>query len=122
MLSKFILMYGRRLTLVCDGQCNKAWGINNRPRKQLSDDEDDYCWIPDHELAEAPTNPGTYEGGHGKPSGVPLTSQDSIVMNKWCSRECERSEAFESHEVPVVRDFVHPVPNKPSSRRATQPK
>ena len=68
----------------CDGNCKKAWGINARPSIQLSDDPDDFEYMSDGELGEAPADSGMYEGGHAKPG-----SQDEFP-NKWCVRECER--------------------------------
>jgi hypothetical protein len=47
----------------------------------MSDDEDDYGYLSDDELGDAPEYPGTYEGGQGK---------NPLSMNKWCVRECER--------------------------------
>jgi hypothetical protein len=71
--------------LACDARCNKAWGINNRPRVSLSEDDEDFAFLSDTELGVAPFDPGTYEGGHAKP----ITTSDRL--NKWCYRECERS-------------------------------
>jgi hypothetical protein len=88
--------------VVCDRQCHKAWGINNRPRVQLSDDPDDYAFLADDELGEAPADPGTYEGGDAKP-----LSPDEFPQ-KWCVRECERcamSQPGEYHLPLVVRSF-----------------
>ena len=68
----------------CDEKCHKAWGISSRPKVYLSDNPDDYEFLSDDELPEAPEDPGTYEGGHGKPSHI------SQAPNKWCARECER--------------------------------
>jgi hypothetical protein len=68
---------GTSVILICDAQCNKAWGVNSRP----IDDETNE-WIADFEQ-EAPADPGTYEGGSGKP--------DTPRHNPWCARECERS-------------------------------
>ena len=79
--------FGREVILACDGNCAKAWGINNHPKVELSDDEDDYAFLADDELGIAPTNPGTYEDGQGKPP--------EPVHNKWCLRECERSASCE---------------------------
>lgn len=73
------------MALVCDGVCSKAWGINNRPRIQLSDKADDYEFLSDGEVGDAPINPGTWEGGHSKPT------HKNQRLNKWCARECERS-------------------------------
>ena len=83
-MEKEIIYFGQKAKVACDGKCNKAWGIQNRPRKQLSADEDDYCFLADGELDDAPVDPGTYEGGHAKPVGK------EHAMNKWCVRECER--------------------------------
>lgn len=73
------------VAFACDANCRKAWGINSRPKVQFSDDPDDYAFLTDAELGDAPDDPGTYEGGHGKP-----THPDDR-LNKWCVRECERS-------------------------------
>lgn len=92
-------------TLACDGKCHKAWGICNRPKKQLSDDEDDYESLADHELDNAPENPGTYEGGCGKPS-------DPSGINKWCHRECERSNFIRQGRAIELPDFSKRVRNR----------
>jgi hypothetical protein len=83
-----IQYFGRPCNAVCDRKCNKAWGINTRPKVQLSEDGDgdDYAFLADNELGEAPADPGTYEGTHGKPS------TPDHFPNKWCIRECERCE------------------------------
>lgn len=91
-LSEFIhkeLSYAPQpVVILCDGKCEKAWGINNRPKVVITEgDVDDYYYVPDGELGIAPEDPGTYEGGHGKPD--PREGPDR--MNKWCARECERS-------------------------------
>lgn len=77
------LFFGKTATLQCDGNCNKAWGVNSRPRLVPEDNDDDFCYLSDNELGTAPKNPGTYEGGEAKPV-IPM-------HNKWCWRECERS-------------------------------
>lgn len=78
--------FGRAMRVICDRNCNKAWGINSRPSIHLSDDPDDYAFLADGELGDAPVDPGTYEGGQAKP----LTPDD--FPTKWCVRECERCE------------------------------
>jgi hypothetical protein len=88
-LVKQILFCGKTAIVCCDAKCNKAWGINNRPKVQLSKDEDDYAFLADGELGEAPVDPGTYEGDHAKPQ------TDAERMNKWCVRECERCRMSE---------------------------
>jgi hypothetical protein len=96
--------------VTCDRQCNKAWGLNNRPTVQLSDDEDDYAFMSDAELGEAPAAPGTYEGGEGKPS-----SPDEFP-NKWCVRECERcnmSIPGEENKPLAVASFAERRNNRP---------
>jgi hypothetical protein len=104
-----IVYFGKQCVLACDAQCHKAWGINNRPRVYLEDptgtvypnddhhypqdekiDGDNYAFLADDELGEAPFDPGTYEGGHAKPT----LPEDRL--NKWCARECERSDIADS--------------------------
>lgn len=112
MLTKQINWFDRLCTLACDGRCDKAWGINNRPRVEFDPNEpDDYAFLADHEVGTAPADPGTYEGGHGKPSAVPLV--DSARMNKWCSRECERGvvlEPFEARTLPTFDERRYNMP------------
>ena len=80
-----ILFCGQKARVKCDRKCSKAWGLNRRSRQQLSEtDEEDYCFLADSELREAPRNPGTYECGSAKP----LTPDE--FPQKWCVRECER--------------------------------
>ena len=102
MLQKEIKLFRDQCILACDGKCHKAWGINNRPKRQLSEDEDDYEYLSDNELGEAPENPGTYEGGQGK---------NPKSLNKWCARECERSKIFDMDEQIALKNFENPVKN-----------
>ncbi len=64
----------------CDGKCNKAWGINSRPRNSDDTQIEDEC------LGEAPIDPGTTEGWDKKPKSL------KEFPNRWCVRECERSK------------------------------
>lgn len=89
--------------------CHKAWGINNRPKEQLSDDDDDYAFLADSELGEAPEDPGTYEGGHAKPT----RAEDRL--NKWCFRECERSCIAKRGEALTPPDFSKRLFNIPQN-------
>ena len=92
-IHKEILYFGKYVLLSCDGRCEKAWGISHRPSVALnSNNEDDYAWLADGELEEAPDDPGTYEGGQGKPT------PDEKLESKWCARECERSTLTNSGE------------------------
>jgi hypothetical protein len=84
MKEAIITFCSQKAKVACDENCKKAWGHNSRPKVQLSDNEDDFAFLADSELGEAPADPGTYEGGHGKP-----LSSDGFP-NKWCVRECER--------------------------------
>lgn len=99
MLAKTVLYFGNPVCVCCDGNCAKAWGINSRPRVQIGTDEDDYAFLADDELGDAPVNPGTYEGGHAKPT------EDSERLNKWCVRECERSDMADLGELCQPKDF-----------------
>ena len=115
-LEKRITFFGQPATVACDGRCSKAWGINTRPSVPLSDDdEDDFYWVPDDELGNAPSDPGTYEGGYGKPSSV----QSAADMNKWCVRECERCAMSDpgAADAPLkLRDFSERRYNKPQRK------
>jgi hypothetical protein len=109
MIAKQILYFGHKLILACDACCEKAWGINNRPRLQVSPtDEDDYAFQADGELEEAPADPGTVEGGDCKPR-LPRER-----LNKWCCRECERSVRVKPGEDCELPDFTLRVYNIPS--------
>lgn len=92
-----IKAYGENAILACDGNCQKAWGEHSRPTIQLSENEDDFAYLADDELGIAPADPGTYEGGCGKPS--------EPKHNKWCFRECERSSWCGDREIPVLKKF-----------------
>ena len=81
-MKKEIIFLGEQVVVSCDENCNKAWGRSTRPRLLKEDDE--WGFIPDEELDDAPVDPGTREGGQAKP-----TSKEQIP-NKWCVRECER--------------------------------
>lgn len=110
-MNEAVITYcGQQAKVVCDRQCNKAWGINTRPRVQLSDDEDDYAFLADGELGDAPIDPGTYEGQDGKPESP------NEFPNRWCVRECERSSMSEpgKWKFPLpVRTFDERRPNIP---------
>ena len=86
------ILWDERCTLVCDRNCGKAFGINGRPKLQLSADEDDAVYLTDAEVGEAPGSGHTVilsEGGHMKPRGPDGGG------GKWCARECERSKAVD---------------------------
>jgi hypothetical protein len=105
MMEQQITYFGQQVTVACDEKCNKAWGINKRPQNQLSDDPDDYEYLSDDELGEAPVHPGTWEGSDKKPvnkAGIP---------NRWCVRECERCGKFEVGESITLKDFSQRIRN-----------
>ena len=110
MNTTLVIYFGQPMTVACDRQCDKAWGINNRPRKYLSANEDDYEFLADGELGNAPVDPGTYEGDHAKPL------RPSQFPNKWCVRECERCSMSRPNEFdkPLkLYDYSQRVYNKP---------
>lgn len=91
----------------CDLKCEKAFGVNGRPRIDFDPaDPDDNAMLSDDELGEALRNPGTYEGGHGKP-------MHPTEMNKWCIRECERSVMVDRGADIVLPDFSRRLYNQP---------
>ncbi len=97
MIEKDIFFCGQPVTVSCDGQCSKAWGISSRPYIQLDDsNEDDIVFLADGELGEAPADPGTYEGGDAKPT----TPEDRL--NRWCVRECERCVWIDKNQYTVM--------------------
>lgn len=105
--TKQIQWLRQSVTLACDGLCAKAWGVNCRPREQFdSADADDFAFLADAELGTAPADPGTYEGGYGKPDSPE-------GMNKWCARECERSTLNEVGEPVAIKDLSMRSYNKP---------
>lgn len=104
-MEKEIIYCGQKTKVGCDEKCNKAWGLNTRPKEQLSDDWDDYAFLSDGELGDAPIDPQTYEGGHGKPEA------DEPKLNKWCVRECERCTMSNPN------DFDKPLKIKDFSKR-----
>jgi hypothetical protein len=115
-IKKHLIYFGRNATHACDGKCNKAWGNNNRPTIQLSDDPDDFAYLADGELGEAPKISGIYEGGDNKP--VDAKGPDDI--NKWCVRECERawlSDPYQPNAEPQLPDFSARFYNKAPHRR-----
>jgi hypothetical protein len=101
-MKKVITYYNRKMLLICDGKCDKAWGVSSRPKIQLSEtDENDYCYLADDELEIALEDPLTYEGldMEGKPTC------DEEKMNRWCCRECERSSINDLLGEIEVKDF-----------------
>jgi hypothetical protein len=111
-MEKLIQYCYRTAKVACDEKCNKAWGVQMRPKVDLDqNDPDDYYFLADDELGEAPVNPGTYEGDEGKP-----VSKDEIP-NKWCVRQCERCSmsAIGKHDEPLeLRDWNKRSYNIPS--------
>ena len=99
MIKKDIIYFGEPCVLFCDEKCNKAWELNSREKVQVSDDEDDYEFLTDDKLGEAPEDPHLYEDGHAKPCC------DNEKLNKWCCRECERSKIVSASEVNDNTDF-----------------
>jgi hypothetical protein len=108
-IGKEITYCGHRVVIGCDARCDKAWGMNARPRVEFhpNDDPDDFAWLCDDELGNAPMDPGTYEGGQAKP----VTPEDRL--NKWCARECERSHIADTWLDLRLLDFSVRVYNMP---------
>ena len=108
-IAKIIEYFGEPCILICDGNCRKAWGINRRPHTFNSDNPDDYVFIADSKIGDAPDDPGTYEGGDAKPLFR------AARLNKWCARECERGTVVDNNEEFELRDLEHPKPNIPTA-------
>ena len=116
MIAKEIVYFRHKLILVCDARCDKAWGMHSRPRVELSAvNENDWAFLADNELGQAPDDPGTAEGDHRKPQ-IP-----SERLNKWCCRECERSlrvKPGEDFELPDFTQRVYNLPQLPPNGKA----
>jgi len=99
MITKLITYCGKPAIIGCDGNCDKAWGINSRPKVDI----DGVTFMKsDDELGIAPSDPGTYEGGQAKP-----TNKEEM-LNKWCCRECERCDINNFGTQPVPESLTLP--------------
>jgi len=107
-LVSYVRFCGQPVVITCDMKCHLAWGINSRPKMQLSAvDEDDYYLLADGEMLEpAPVDPGSYEYTDSKPREVPEEH------NRWCARKCERSKIIDEGEPLTLRDFSRRNYNK----------
>ncbi|MDO8269659.1 MAG: hypothetical protein Q7T54_03250 [Candidatus Levybacteria bacterium] len=105
--------FGKDVVISCDLKCFKAWGINERPRVQLSNEEDDYEWLADDELGLAPEESPWTEGDQNKPN----PSEEGQVHNKWCVRECERSVMTKPGEPIELQDFSVRIFNIPQGQK-----
>lgn len=78
----------------CDGNCDLAWGIFDRPTKKLSDNPDDVFYIGDEELMFkiAPDSNIIVDGEEQ------IHSSFLIAHNKWCIKQCERLVYAESDD------------------------
>ncbi len=72
LLTTSILYFGKRCLAVRDRKYNKALGLNvDRPQWREPAQPDDGIWLADADVGIALANPGSYEGGQGKPSTPP---------------------------------------------------
>lgn len=106
MYIKCVQFLSQPVAIGCDGICSKAWGSNSRPRVQLSDDENDYEYLADHELNDAPFDPGIYVGDCAKPIA------DNQRLNKWCIHECERIAFVQKGQLKTLPNFGVRISNK----------
>jgi len=118
-IAKCVTAHGEPHVMMCDGRCDKAWGMNSRPSEDLDpNNPDDFVWLSDSELGEAPECPGTSEGGEYKPQ------KPEFRLNKWCYRECERSREAKLNAEPISpRDWskrVYNIPRMDDSARTTE--
>lgn len=112
---RLITYFDAPAAVACDARCEKAWGNNNRPQIQFSDDEEDTAFLADDEVGIAPENPGTYEGECAKPR----TPEERL--NKWCVRECERSEMTDAPHTYAGKRCPLETVSDFSERRYNQP-
>ena len=117
MIARQITFFGQACVVACDANCAKAWGINARPHIDFDPtDPDDYAFLADGELGEAPVDPGTYEGGDAKPQ------HPKDRLNRWCVRQCERCEKSrvgKPDQIIETHDWTKRVHNQPWKRTPT---
>lgn len=123
-IARDVLFGGQKCVVACDAKCHKAWGMNQRlqfhrdntgayrkmSNEEIEDraicpDENDTMYLPDADMDEAPVEPGTWEGEDTKP----VDPEDRL--NKWCTRECERSVLVDRGHPITLPNFDHPVFN-----------
>ncbi len=95
------VLFGHPCLITCDGLCHKAWGNDDRPRNQLSECEDDWEYLADEELPDAPVTPSDSAGDDVKPISIP----PGFRHNRWCVRECERSSISLPGELITLPDL-----------------
>ncbi|MBP1309209.1 hypothetical protein JOD82_002229 [Paenibacillus sp. 1182] len=108
MITKEVTAFGMKVMIGCDAKCDRAFGINGRPKEQLSDDPDDYAFLSDDKAGVAPESGKTKivsEGGDMKPV------KPEERLNRWCCRECERCEMGAIGEEIWLKDWSKPVYN-----------
>lgn len=108
--SSEIIFFRQKQIVACDAKCNKAFGAGGRPQVKLSSDPDDFEWLADNELGDAPQITGYTEGGQDKPLKL------SEAHNKWCARQCERSVMVSPGEPIMLPDFSKRIPNIDSKK------
>lgn len=106
MINQSVVPYfDKAMRVMCDRNCGKAWGINARPRVQLSDDPDDFAYLADDELDDAPVDPGTREGDVAKP----LTPDDFIGVARLQRSNLQSAVETRSHHL-TKKPAVHVPP------------
>jgi len=103
--SSEIQFFGQPCVLACDAKCDKAFGIALRETSPNSLAEDDFEWLADDELGEAPEITGETEGGDDKPRDL------LEAHNKWCARQCERAVMVDPGEPIILPNFSERVQN-----------
>jgi hypothetical protein len=122
LLARPILFCDDWAIITCDGRCDKAWGMQNRPKRMLSADPDDYVYLADDDpmIGQTPNSSELgSEGDEEKPSDSALQAKYSYLMNRWCARACERATMLTDV---VVCDMANPRPNKHSRLLGRQKK
>jgi len=113
LVTEDIYYFGRPVRIICDMNCAKAFGFENRPKVFLTpggeeEDYDDHALLADDEVPDQAPDPQSWEGGEGKPNEVPESH------NKWCARACERSTIYPrglEMEKLTLKDFTKRRPN-----------
>lgn len=91
----------------CDGKCDKAFGLAERPISENSLAEGDFEWLADDEVGDAPEVSCHTIDGENKPQLI------TELHNKWCIVHCERSILMTLGQEATLPNFDKRVPNIP---------
>ena len=111
-IQRSMMFLGEIHIVACDGRCDKAWGVDDRPTNRLGSDHNDFEWLADGELGQAPIDPGSLSSDNGVRKPLLVRGPDDV--NEWCVDRCERMakcRAVTSERAPDPPDLSRRRPN-----------